>query len=392
MVALGQKISAARRLAGLTQAQLASRTHYSLSYVRAVEQGREPASPAYIATVSRALRVDPDDLLGIPYRETLEKDGPLEGMTELRAILAEGVYVRPVEPSPPEKLAAEVERVNAVYRVDRGRDALTRLPGILRQIHGAVREARTEGERARAYSLLASGYVTTERLCRRFGYMSLCTPAVDRMEWAASHADDPLYVAQAKVKRARVLMYLDATDVSLKLVEQALSEIKGTGEAAVAVRGYSHLCGAIAAARARNLPVARAHLEEAALLAKKVRGVESSAYGTLFGPTNVSIHACAVEMEAGDPGKAAHDGTQLRIPRGIAPPRAGHHWQDTARAWLLAGKPAKALDALNCARRIAPQQTRLHPGVRETLRGIAESERRRSESLNSFAGWLGLRV
>jgi hypothetical protein len=116
---------------------------------------------------------------------------------------------------------------------------------------------------------------------------------------------------------------------------------------------------------------------------------ESRLYTTDFGPGNVAVHACAVELEAGDPGKAAHDGAALRLPPDMAAPRAGHHWQDNAQAWLMAGKPDKALAALNKARATAPQQTRLHPAVRETVHGIAAAQRRQSESLVGFASWLG---
>jgi hypothetical protein len=113
-------------------------------------------------------------------------------------------------------------------------------------------------------------------------------------------------------------------------------------------------------------------------------------YGTLFSKANTEIHGCAVELEAGDPGQAARDGSALQLPADTAPPRAGHHWQDTARAWLLAGQPDKSLQALNIARRVAPQQTKLHPSVRETLYGIAEAERRRTDSLSAFARWVGV--
>ncbi|MBB5158061.1 hypothetical protein BJ970_005660 [Saccharopolyspora phatthalungensis] len=356
-----------------------------------MEQGREPASPAFTAAMARALKVEPEELTGTPYRDTIEQDGLLEGMSELRAILAEGQYVKAVQPEAIEAMSAELNDIHFAYRNDKGRQALMRLPILLRQLHGAARAAATDAERGRVYSLLASGYGTADRLSRHFGYMSLCTPAVDRLEWVAQQADDPLYTAQAKVKRARILMYLDSNDVGLSLVEQGLNEISGDGESAIAVRGYAHLCGAIAAARARKADIAREHIAEARDLAEHVTG-ESNAYGTLFGKANVGIHACAVELEAGDPGKAAREGSELRLPAGIAPPRAGHHWQDTARAWLLAGNAGKALEALNRARKVAPQQTRLHPSVRETLTSIAGLERRRSESLTAFSGWLGLRL
>ncbi|MBB5158062.1 tetratricopeptide (TPR) repeat protein [Saccharopolyspora phatthalungensis] len=341
--------------------------------------------------MARALKVEPEELTGTPYRDAIEQDGPLEGMPELRAILAEAQYVEPVRPQAIEAMSAELEIVDLAYRNDEGRQALVRLPTLLRQLHGAAREAMTDAERGRVYSLLASGYGTAEKLCRRFGYLSLCTPAVDRLEWVAHQADDPLYVAKAKIKRARVLMYFDASDVGLSLVERGLNEISGGDESAIAVRGDAHLCGAIIAARARKADIAREHIAEARDLAERVTG-ESDAYGTLFGKANVGIHACAVELEAGDPGKAAREGSELRLPAGIAPPRAGHHWQDTARAWLLAGNAGKALEALNRARKVAPQQTRLHPSVRETLTSIAGLERRRSESLTAFSGWLGLRL
>jgi transcriptional regulator with XRE-family HTH domain len=391
---VGDLIGVERKLAGLTQEQLAQKASYSVSLVRAVEQGREPASPGFIAAAARALDIEPEQLTGTPYRDTIEEDGPLLGMAELRAIMAEGTYVRAVQPGTLAEMAAEMDNINLAYRNDKGRQALRRLPVLIRQLHGAAHSANTDTERARVYSLLSSAYVTAERLCRRFGFMSLTTPAVDRLEWCAERADDQVYVAQAKVKRGRVLMYLDSTDVALSLVEQGLDELDqvgGGGEPVLAVRGWSHLCGAIAAARGRQHDVARAHIKEARKFAAQVNG-ESEAYGTLFGTANVDIHSCAVELEAGNPGKAAREGSDLRLPKDIAPPRAGYHWQDTARAWLMSGEPAKALDALNMARRVAPQQTRLHPSVRETLRGIATVERRRTESLTSFVGWVGLKL
>ncbi|PKW18093.1 helix-turn-helix domain-containing protein [Saccharopolyspora spinosa] len=388
---VGDRIAIERKLAGSNQTQLAQEANYSVSMVRAVEQGREPASPGFIAAVARALGVEPEQLTGTPYRATIEEDGPLEGMAELRAILAEGSYVRPVQPGTLDEMAAEMGAVNLVYRNDKGRQALRRLPVLIRQLHGAAHAANADAERARVYSLLSSAYVTAERLCRRFGFMSLTTPAVDRLEWCVERADDPLYVAQAKIKRCRVLMYLGSTDVGLSLVERGLDAIGGDDEPALAVRGYGHLCGAIAAARGRKPDVARTHIEEARKLAAQMDG-ESDAYGTLFGPANVGIHSCAVELEAGDPGKAAREGAALKLPTSIAPPRAGHHWQDTARAWLLSGQPGKALDALNAARKVAPQQTRLHPSVRETLRGIAGAERRQTESLTNFVGWVGVKL
>ncbi|MBF4998370.1 helix-turn-helix transcriptional regulator [Nocardia sp. BSTN01] len=386
----GQIIAAERKIAGLSQRQLADRASYSLAMVKAVEQGREPASPAFLAAAARALRVEPERLIGAPYRDLIEEDGPLQGLADLRAVLAEGRYVRAVEPPSLTELAAEMAAVDLAYRNDRGRLALARMPGLLRLLYGALREAR-EDERGAVFSLLCAAYVTTERLCRRFGFIQLAPTVLDRLEWAAELADDPLYEAQAKVKRARVLMYHDGNDIGLRLIEDALDGIEGDSEAANAVRGYAHLCGAIVAARGIRPDTAAEHIEHARRLAPAMPG-ESDLYGTLFGPANVGIHSVAVALEAGDPDRAAREGSSLVLPEDIAPPRAGHHWQDVSRAWLMIGKPDRALDALNRARRVAPQQTRLHPSVRETVYGIAAVQRRQTNSLSGFASWLGVQL
>lgn len=388
---VGERVASERKLAGLSQEQLAQRSNYSLSMVRKVERDVEPASPGFIAAVSRAMGIDPDRLTGVPYTETIEADGHLEGMADLRAILAEGPYVAPLPPSPLTEMQSELRAINRAYRDDKGRQALRLLPALIRQLHGALRESTSDGEKSQIHALLASAYVTAERLCRRFGFMTLTTPALDRLDNHSSLAADRLFVPQALIKRARVLMYFDSTEVGLSLVEQALNSIDSGSEPALAVRGYGHLCGAITAARGRKLDVAQEHIKEARQLARHVHG-ESDAYGTLFGAGNVEIHSCAVELEAGDPRKAAEVGSELQLPADIAPPRAGHHWQDTARAWLLSGEPHRALEALNKAREVAPQQTRLHPGVRVTLRQIANLEKRRTDSLSNFVSWVGLKV
>lgn len=391
MTHVGKRVATERKLAGLNQDQLAQRAGYSKSMVKAVEQGREPASPGFIAAVVGALHIEPEQLLGTPYYETIESEGPLEGLAELRGILAEGAYVRAMEPPPLSELTADMAAVSLAVRNDRTRLALARLPILIRKLYGALHDATSDNERDQVYLLLCSAYTAAEGCCCRLGFMSLANLILDRLDWAAANSGDPLHTVRSLMKRARLLMSYDSTDVGMSLVDRGLHIADGEDESARVIRGYSHLRGAIVAARGRRLGLATQHIDAARELARPMTR-ESDLYGTMFGPGNVEIHACAIELEAGDPGKAARDGSALRLPADVAPPRAAHHWQDTARAWLLVGEPDKALKALNMARQVAPQQTRLHPSVRETLYGIAESERRRTESLGNFARWVGINV
>ncbi|MEU4322497.1 helix-turn-helix transcriptional regulator [Nocardia fluminea] len=385
---VGQALAAERKVAGLDQRQLANRAGYSLSMIKAVEQGREVASPGFIAAVSRVLAIDPDRLLGTPFLDALEEDGPLAGLAELRAVLTEGAYVQPIDPPPDAELARELVAVETALRNDRTRRALAALPELLRKAHGAVQIAADDTARARAYDLLCAAYIAAEGACCRLGYSSLTALVLERLDTAATHTPDSAYAVRSLVKRSRLLMAHGSTDVAMSLVDRGIGLVPGDTESERVLRGYAHLRGAIVAARGRRLELARDHITEARALARRM-GHESDLYTTDFGPGNVEVHACAVELEAGDPGKAAHDGAALVLPADMAAPRAGHHWQDNARAWLMAGKYDRALAALNKARAAAPQQTRLHPSVRETVYGIAAAQRRQSDSLLGFAHWIG---
>jgi transcriptional regulator with XRE-family HTH domain len=379
---VGQRIAAERKIAGLGRQTLATRSAYSLSMIKAVEQGREPASAGFISAIARALRVTPEHLTGAPYG-----DGkPLsDAVNELSALLAEGRYARGVDPGPVAQLEADLTAAQQLYRSDRTRQAIEVLPGIIRRAHGAVRDLTGDAQ-AHAYTLLTSAYVLAEWCVRRTGHLLLALPALDLADTYAPLADDAHWGAFSVLARARVLTHYAESVVAEQLIDTAIATADETA-AGLVIGGYSHLAAAVNEARKLNYTNAMDHIDAAADIARRTG--ETDSYMTAFGPLNVRIHRHAIELEAGDPHRAAREGAQLTAVPGAPPTRLGHHWQDNARAWLMSGKPDKALIALNRARAAAPQQTRLHPAVRETLHGIAGAQRRQSESLVGFASWLG---
>ncbi|GGM57774.1 transcriptional regulator [Longimycelium tulufanense] len=388
---MGERVALERKLAGLTQQQLAARTHYSTSMVRAVEQGRTEASTAFLAAVARALRIELEQLTGQPYREEMGA-GTLPDIADIRALLAEGSRVRAVDPGDPAELAADLAEVRRLRREDKGRQALSKLPVLLRRLHGAA-HAGGEVERGRAYDMLALAYTSTAMLTYRFGFLPLAALAIDRAETAAERAADPRMIPHALVHRGLLLMSYASYDSARDMIREAMRTLEDVprDEGALAVLGSAHLRGAIINARSFNLDSAREHIAEAARIGRHV-GRETTAYDTNFGPGNVELHRIGVELDGGDPGRAAQEGGTLRLPADMKPTRLGHHHMDMARAWMLAGKPDKALRSLNTMRRIAPQQCRLHPNVRETVRLIAVTERRKTDSLTAFVGWLGMKL
>lgn len=379
---VGQRIAVERKVAGLGQRQLALRANYSLSMVKAVEQGREVASPGFISAVAKALRITPEQLTGAPF-----DDGkPLsDAINDLSVLLAEGRYARATEPGAIDSLTADLEAAQRLYRSDRTRQTIEALPTLIRRMHGAVHE--TSGDaKAYAYTLLTSAYVLAEWSARRTGHLMLALPALDLADGYAPLADDPHYGAFSALARARVLTHYGESEVAEQLIDSAIGAAD-TSRAGMVLAGYSHLAGAINEARKLNYPNAMDHAQAARAFAEQTG--ETDLYMTAFGPLNVEIHAHAIELEAGDPSKAAIEGAKLTHHADAAPTRVAHHWQDNARAWLMAGKPERALAALNKARAAAPQQTRLHPAVRETMYGIAAAQRRQTDGLLGFASWLG---
>ncbi|MGH4014197.1 MAG: hypothetical protein ACRDSL_09770 [Pseudonocardiaceae bacterium] len=105
---------------------------------------------------------------------------------------------------------------------------------------------------------------------------------------------------------------------------------------------------------------------------------------------NVSIAWVAVPVELSDGTTAVGRAEQVQLPTDAQPSRVGDHWIGVARAWTLHGDRAKALGALNQARRIAPQLTRYHSLVHETVHILAETDRRATDNLAGFARWVGV--
>lgn len=324
----------------------------------------------------------PEQLTGAPY-----DDGrPLsDAVNELTILLTEGAYVRAVDPGPLAQLEADLLAAQQLYRRDRTRQTIEVLPGIIRRLHGAVREMSGD-EKAHAYTLLTAGYVLAEWSARRTGYLLLTLPALDLADTYAPLADDTNWGAFSALARARVLTHYGEDEVAGQLVDSAISSADESRRGLI-LGGYSHLAGAVNEARKLNYSRASEHIEAAQSMA--VRTGETNDYLVSFGPLNAEIHAHEVELEAGDPHRAAVDGAKLTYSVNASRTRVAHHWQDNARAWLMSGQPDKALGALNKARIAAPQQTRLHPSVRETVHGIAAAQRRQSKGLVGFASWLG---
>jgi alpha-ketoglutarate-dependent taurine dioxygenase len=98
-----------------------------------------------------------------------------------------------------------------------------------------------------------------------------------------------------------------------------------------------------------------------------------------FGPTNVNIWRIGIEVDGGDPGRAA-ELARTTNPAAIAAGfRQVFYYADTARAYArLRGQDREAIRYLLTAERLAPQHVHTSPLVRETTRALLERSRRQA--------------
>src|SRR5262245_57277079 len=201
---IGHSVQRARKQRGLTQIALAQRAHVSLSLVKKVEQGKAPATPAFVSAVSQALRVPIADLTGQPYLTgDRSEDSVHDLISDLRRELSSYGLPPEHEPAQPSMsaLARRVAECSGLVH-DAGYARLgTLLPPLLGDLNAAAFVARG-ADRARVMLMLSETYDNAKRLAYDLGYGDLGMLAVSLEERAAEEAGDPLAVATATSVRA----------------------------------------------------------------------------------------------------------------------------------------------------------------------------------------------
>jgi transcriptional regulator with XRE-family HTH domain len=186
---IGQRVAAARKLREMTGRDLADRAHVSYSLLTKVETGHAPASADFVAACARALRVDPRELTGEPYRgETPASDRADAAVAGIRAVLLGDDLL---DPDAPRRSLASLQPALAtaggLRNVARYVQLAEVLPGLLRELLAAT-------------ATTPAGQTYT----RHLGYLDLAALAVERMAAAAEQSGDPLWRAVAAEKRAHL--------------------------------------------------------------------------------------------------------------------------------------------------------------------------------------------
>lgn len=385
----GARIKEQRKLARLTQRQLADRIPYSYSLLNQVECGARPASADLVAAVSRALRIDVTVLTGQPYVTELQQDRLAALVRPVREAL--DLYDLGTNPDltsrPGPQLIAEADRLCQQVRATHLRNAATALPQAIAELTSSAWAHPS----TQLWQALGSTYRTAHDITVKLGYYDLSAVALDRMDWAANRASDACLSAVRQYMRALVYFREGEYTIGKRLITSGHDIVAAAGQTreALAVTGQLHLGASVIAARADDEAAVDRHIGEAGALADRI-GDASEIHWLSFGPTNVDLHRLSTLVEMRKYDDALTQAHTLNLPPSLATSRRAHALIDRSRAEMETGLTDSALTHLVQARHAAPEQTRYHPGARETISGLVHLSRRTPDTLSHMAAWVGL--
>ncbi|WP_043241385.1 helix-turn-helix domain-containing protein [Streptomyces violaceusniger] len=390
---IGARIRELRAIRDFSLAELGRRAHVSTSQLSRVENGEQPASASVLSAVARALAVDISVLHGQPYIKILQKDQLDAMVSPIGSALEAWDIELDDEPEPRsiEGLEAEIARMVRLRLEANFTETAKGLPGLITEVASVVRRYDSPGrDRERAYALLTEVSRTAASIAYRLGYADLARLAVARMGSAARESGDPCLVAIERFERAAITHgSAGRADRSVALMRQALRDLEDDGSRPVrAMRGILALRGVTYARRAGHTSTADDWLEQARELAQLTGDVDLHALS--FGPRWVQMSTVSDLNDVDNHDEALRQVADMRLPKGHPPNRTAHFWINKARSQAWTARHDEALDSLREARKVAPQMTRYHPEVHETVGTLLRARQRATDSLREFAQWSGV--
>ncbi|RFU85178.1 XRE family transcriptional regulator [Streptomyces triticagri] len=273
-------------------------------YLSMIENGKRTPSHSLLASIAKELDV--------PIAALLSEEAPEKATVSTaaapdiaQALMGYGTTRR--DPAvPPAELR---ERVEAAWRIwqtspERFSEIEPVLPALITDAEHSVRAHRTSTDATARRDVLRAAadlYGLLRSYCRRSGRLDLSLMVADRARRAAEDADDPIRIAAAHWNLGHCLLSRDggaqeADDVARTALEQLHTVPNGPDTAAM--QGALELVRVVAAAQSKDWWSARERLhQQAAPLGD--RSGDSNTMWTVFGPTNIHLHALSIEMLAG---------------------------------------------------------------------------------------------
>jgi transcriptional regulator with XRE-family HTH domain len=368
---LGDRLKRLRRMAGLTQEELAERAKLSVDTVKKLEQGRKhSARLPTLHALAGGLGAELTSLLGDPPGVPSTGDAEPPQLVALRRAIMPPMFAPPPEPAGVEKLSlpllrAEIAEGWTLYHGAEFGQLMDALPGIITDARftasvGNV-DQRAAGQAALGKSLQLAGH-----LAIRLGKTDLALSALERAMNAASDSSDPLLGAMVTNSVAwnyqRQNRLDDAEHVAVYAADRVEQENSSTAEG-VRVWGGLVMSAATSAARSGDYDKASEMMKTAEDATKRLATLPAPVDGkmvSIFSRSSVRIERVRLAVQHARPEEALNLARGMRLSADTPPSWRTWLLLDVARAHTDLGDAEGAVKALTKLHEVAPAWMRHH--------------------------------
>ncbi|MBL3669207.1 helix-turn-helix transcriptional regulator [Streptomyces sp. M2CJ-2] len=367
---LGRTLRRLRRLASLTQEELAERSEVSVDVIRQLEQGRKhSARLPTLHALANGLGVELTTLLGDPpaVSSTGESDGP-RFVAVRRAIMP---VLWGSEPEPPssefslDRLREQIADGWTQYHSAEFDTVMKVLPDLLSAARTATTSSSDDDRRA-GFAALGKALQLAGHVAVRMGKTDLALTSLERAIDAAGQSSDPLLLPMVVNSMAWTYQRQGRLEDALSIALRAAADMADRGRTETAdglkVWGALTMSAATSAARSGDYERAAAMMEaaekEAARVSKLPDGGDNRMV-SVFSPSSVRIERVRLAVQYGHPQDA------LALAKGRLSKDTPPSWRtwlllDVARAHTDLGDAAGAVKTLESLRRVAPTWMQHH--------------------------------
>lgn len=365
----GARLRAARRKRGLTVEAAAGLVGRSPGWLKKIESG-ERALPrvADLIRLCEVLHVgDLAEITGDTSTRTLTALGrpTNDTLPPIRNALT-AYRVGMLDDEPAETIEALRERTAAAWRVwhtspAQRTDVGRLLPALLTD----AQRAASSGD-SPALAVLADVYHLAQQMLASWAEPELVWVAADRGMTTAQASDDRLAVSGAAWCVGNMLRAVGRTDEATDLALEAASVIDGDARPeARTMRGALFAHASVSAAKDYAYGEAWRHWDSAGAA---IEGVSDYTHPwTVFGATNLAIHAVSIEVDSGRPREAMERFDRLEIGGVPSRERQARALVEGVRAHATNGSDLGALHLLQRAERISFESVKYTAPVRSVV-------------------------
>ncbi|MFH9428374.1 helix-turn-helix domain-containing protein [Streptomyces sp. NPDC017615] len=368
---LGRTLRRLRRLASLTQEELAERSDVSVDVIRQLEQGRKhSARLPTLHALANGLGVELTTLLGDPpaVSSSGENDGP-RFVAVRRAVMPVLWGAEPDAPGPEFSLARLREQIAEGWTKYHSAEFDT----VMKALPDLISDARTatasddEGDRRAGFALLGKALQLAGHVAVRMGKTDLALTSLERAIGAAGQSGDPLLVPMIVNSVAWTYQRQGRLEDALSIALRSAADIADAGQLGTAdglkVWGALTMSAATSAARSGDYERAAAMMataEKEAARVSKLPEAGDNRMVSVFSPSSVRIERVRLAVQYGHPQAALALAKGMRLSKDTPPSWRTWLLLDVARAHTDTGDAAGAVKTLESLRRVAPTWMQHH--------------------------------